>query len=71
MTASARDERPTADIVRVGLLRDRAAAYRQAADELHRLADEMEREARDGAYIASVAARADRALLRAPRGGMG
>lgn len=64
MTASI-DPRPTHDIVRLVRLRDQAQAYRRAAEELLQRADEMDREARDDAYIANVAAQAERSLDRA------
>jgi hypothetical protein len=56
------DPRPTQEIVRCVRLRDQAQSYRNAAHDLLRLADEMEAEARDGAYIAHVAAEADAEL---------
>ena len=59
---AASDPRETQDIVRSVRLRDQAHAYRLAAHDLLRLADEMEEEARDGAYIAHVAAEADAEL---------
>ncbi len=68
LTLAAHDLRPTRDVVRCALLGQQAAAYRAAARDLLDLADEMEREARDGAYLANVQADADAELMPLTRG---
>jgi len=61
------DPRPTGDVIRGLLLRDRAAAFRQAAAELVERAAEMEREVARMQEAAHWQAEADRELDRAAK----